>query len=267
MTRVGPARCALARLALAAMALLTWGCGSHRGAEGPRDAQVVDASPDVADPNCHVDCFSGSLTCAGGVVTATGGGAIPCDRWPGTCGERVAYTCTAGCSVEGAVLWNNGFDPEVLCAETPSVTAGSPCGYYDSCLPSPAIIDDGGVRNQYFECVVDDVTTTRTCQPTRGPTPTADYMQPCPQLPAGVLVDGGGVGVWAGCPSGLCLGWPDWDAGCFRSGCTQSCMGDQECPMGSVCDDSLPNLLADYGLGAVCKPGPKGVAAPGLGCQ
>lgn len=80
-------------------------------------------------------------------------------------------------------------------------------------------------------------------------------------------MDAGGVGWWGHCVSGWCLGWPDWDAGCFRTGCTKSCMGDQECPMGSVCDDSLLNLRPPYSPGAVCKPGPRGVPPTGLGCQ
>jgi hypothetical protein len=151
-----------------------------------------------------------------------------------------------------------------LCADAPSRNNGDPCDFEtDACLPTrPVLNPDGTVMGHtYLRCVPQ----TSQCAPEEWPV-IASYMEPCG---AAVETQYGGPGI-----NGVvvdtelvtaCLLTWDEATQSVKSGFTRTCLGDWQCPLYSLCDAQIPELLpGGPATVAICKRGPRGMLTPDL---
>jgi hypothetical protein len=180
-----------------------------------------------------------------------------------------SVTCPSGCAIQG---WRLTYvadpsdpveslrDPSVLCKGAPERKVGDPCSGEGSCQPTVARLnDDGTVASMsYLTC------SGGTC--VEAPPPVYEgYLEGCDP---DVVAYRGGAGVLgvvtdrSRTSSEACLLAWDETAQATASGRTLTCVGDWQCPVGSLCDDQIP-LLND-GRGPICKPGPRGTLTPAM---
>lgn len=234
---------------------LAMGCGGGEQAGSPTDAAV--SPPD--DAMCRCEFFGRSFQCVEGEVQALQlfEYEIPCIRaeceteWVGV------VACSSGCLYEGLHVedahwhWITWEDATFLCAGARSAEVGDYCIGNGDCMPQQAdITSDGTVINRYLACDRDQ------CME-RSPAAILGFLDDCGALPP---LPVGAVGYLADSECGFCLVVDDPANGCVRRGCTAHCMGDHECPPGSICDSTLVNVQPDAGSAhvPVCKPGPPG---------
>ena len=205
--------------------------------------------PDTYDPNCHWDCF-GETTCVDGVVVEYSSTPVPCDRWSGSCKSTFILQCQEGCR-DGIFHFESNLSAgqeHLFCKEN-TPTIGSPCTEDIECFL---------VENR--DTMIPPVINHLRCDTANGqcasilPTPSADYLQPC-GLPETQTTES--FVEAPACEGGVCIVHYDDDASlsaCERSlqGCTQLCLSDLECPLGSLCV-SAGQLAGDER--SVCKPG------------
>ncbi|HLL25707.1 MAG TPA: hypothetical protein VK427_26400, partial [Kofleriaceae bacterium] len=189
--------------------------------------------------------------------------------------SNVKATCTQGCAVdtslrEFAPTSNQGalrssipkflFAPRVLCAETPQAAVGDSCKLNGTmpCLPTRAqLAADGTVTGQtYLVCGADE-----KCAAAPAPV-IPQYLEPC--APSYITQYGHpGVNAFATTGSGACLLAWNTATQAVATGRTTKCVGDWDCPAGSLCDDQVVSVhFNDFS--AVCKPGPRGVLTPAM---
>ena len=233
----------------------------------PRDAVTDTGGTTTFPPGCHYDCFGGT-SCRNGVVTTIVYAPVPCGSFTGSCPVAATYTCKEGCSIEPTDIrgFGNPFqnasaaDLAVLCKETPSKTAGDPCGSAPtSCLPNRAqeradAGAEGGLHTDYLAC------QAGSCQPTDLLPSPANYYSPCTGSTTG-------DGYIASDNCSFCLSFQDPGSACTRTGCTQLCWSDHQCPQGSYCDPTLKDLAHPATTGALCRPGPRNGMPQGLTCM
>jgi hypothetical protein len=233
--------------------LLVWiglaACGS-----GPAGVGIPDAGSDACVP---WECFA-SVACSNAQAYRTGGGELPCERGMVCALERT--TCSAGCALDVSVPGGFEFtgDVSALCAETPAAAIGDSCEH--QCLPTrAAIAADGTVTQQYLACVDDPSRGTSACA--AAPAPVVDsYLQACSAYQLSDARNRAGVD---GVIDDDCL--VAWDGATLHAGSTFRCLGDWDCPDGSLCDDQLFYAGDPDRSPGVCKPGgPRGVIDPAL---
>lgn len=234
------------------MAAVLAACGTN-GTSGPPDSR----------PGEICECFT-EIGCRSGQAVHSGTGEIPCDEWyAGFCEDYGGHACTAGCYVESVVGSESprlSYAPSaVFCLETPAAQLGDSCA--NDCLPTRAqVATDGTVTQQYLQC---GGTTTAMC--VAAPPPVIDnYLAPCPNA-AARWGGPGANGITGASDDGfaftyVCLLAWDPATATTASGATIQCVGDWDCPDGSLCDDHVAQIPADYfGPIAVCRPGgPRG---------
>jgi hypothetical protein len=265
--------------------LVLVGCGGS-GSSAPDAASTPDApdpNPTGSDPQwCqNVDVRA---RCSGGTAMINarvhGSGGDPgkfCDY-----GVVMSATCAAGCATTGDVGQRQllpGFDlfrlakhAAALCNETPEAKAGDPCSRAflspHGCAPTRAkLATDGSViGHDYLACS----DTTKQCIASPGPT-ISGYLAACD---AATLAQHGAANVngvvavdvtMASNPMrrACLLAW-DSAAQAISSGRSISCIGDWECPAGSLCDDQIAVLGVAAQKIAACKPGPRGTLTPAM---
>jgi hypothetical protein len=272
MTRFRSARAVTTLGAL--IGLLACAADDDPVADGGRDADAAptDVAQDVASetgspttfpPGCHMDCFGGTA-CRNGVVTTIIYAPVSCDSFTGSCPVVATYTCKEGCAIEPTDILGNGNPFQnapaaalaVLCKETPSKTAGAPCDSTPtSCLPNRARDQaGGGLHTDYLSC------QGGTCQPTEPPSSAANYYTPCNGASTG-------NGFVAADNCSYCLTFQDPTSACTRTGCTQFCWSDHQCPQGSYCDPTIEDLEHPGQVGAFCRPGPRKGVPRDLTCM
>jgi hypothetical protein len=222
---------------------------------GASSSHAPDAAPDAG--GCVPwECF-GDIACSADQAVRTGGGELPCGLDYHACTVDHA-TCTAGCAL--AIDVPGGYDFQgsvaVLCAETPAAQVGDPCDR--NCLPTRAsIAADGTVTQQYLACADDPTTGASACAAAPAPI-VASYLQPCAPYQ---LADAGNYPGQDGVIDESCL--IAWDGTTLHAGTTFRCLGDWQCPDGSLCDDQLFYAGEPERSPGVCKPGgPRGVIDP-----
>ena len=253
------------------------------------------ATPDAGgDPNCLMDCMTiGEVASCEGDMASTvielGGGStsLTLCHAPGFGNGVTCQSCARDAHLETTADEVGDYidHPEVLCAETPEAAVGDFCHapVYTRetsypyvtvsgdvpCLPTRARLNpDGTVAGQdYLACDPSD----NRCVAAAAPTITG-YFETCAPAVLAQYGTSGAVGVvHLGAASGA-LGGPApeacliaWDATAQAptSGMTIECIGDWDCPAGSLCDDEIPKLSAPYPI-AVCKPGPRGTLTPAM---
>lgn len=169
--------------------------------------------------------------------------------------------CSQGCTLAVSQYAQQGAAPDllaftgaahVLCAETNEAKVGDACNSTGTrpCLPTrAALASDGTVESMtYLKCG-----STSACEATTAPA-VANYMQPCDAGVVAMYPTGNGY-VTTGVSACLI-------ADGAASGLSRFCIGDWQCPQGSLCDDQLMSL--DGMKSAVCKPGPRGVLTPSM---
>jgi hypothetical protein len=244
------------------------GLPSDVASDRPQDLASDTGGPTTFPPGCHYDCFGGT-ECSNGVVTTTIFAPVPCEYFKGSCPVLATYTCKEGCAIEPTNI-RGGANPfanapaaalAVLCKETPSKTAGAPCDpSQPSCLPNRAqeradAGADGGLHTEYLTC------QSGTCQPPPDPAPTAaNYYSPCTGA-----TSGDGYITSDSCP--YCLSFQDPGSACTRTGCTQLCWSDHQCPQGSFCDPAIMDLAHVVSTASLCRPGPRKGVPAGLTCM
>ena len=228
---------------------------------GDSGAHVVDAQVDAprVPPMRGENCVPSStrVSCVGGMARVQVNHVpqspmFSCSKPP----DVTTATCASGCTIEGVrtYSWQATLVPKApqLCAETDVAVAGGPC----PCLPVRATLaSDGTVAmTTYLRCVAG------ACEAAPAPT-IASYLQRCDAatLAQYGVQDVNGV-VVAG-DAGCLLAWnPATSA--VTSGVTQRCIGDWDCPAGSLCDDEVATVNPVGEAVAVCKPGPRGSLTP-----
>jgi hypothetical protein len=209
-----------------------------------------------APPEGYYECGP-VMGCKDGEVLDFQASVVPPDFvTPTVCEDRSLRRCTAGCAIESLEYdYDPDLDPAILCAETPDAHEGDPCTVDDDCLPTRATVDASGVVTQaYLACDA----TSGACVAASPPPPAATWMQPCPSAVA--IAGKPGVNGLAADEFGEpCL--LAWDAATstIANGLTPNCIGDWDCPAGTVCDDAVPPLevFGDDPI-AVCRPGARG---------
>lgn len=261
---------------IAALLVLTAGCNSpHEPVTA--DAQYVDAyiRPQPGDW-CGAAHYQGFAECWGGIASTRLYLYLMLSQ-NARCNkdlQKSQVTCTAGCAIDGLLAPDppNELEPfgsraDVMCSETPEATLGQPCTKTGDkpCLPTRAqIAEDGSVAGQtYLAC--DDATLT--CVPAAAPT-FAGFLHPCDSDVVAAFAQPGINGKirtsWVDVWSSMCLlAWDD-AANRMTSGKTRVCVGDWQCPAGSLCDDKVTDLEYDAPQRAVCKPGPRSVLTPAM---
>ncbi len=246
---------ATARMKMIAATLALGACSIYGG--------TPSGTPDAGytPPSCHYFTYD-QMQCAGGAPEGASyvvedGGSAHCFGGQ----TQVSHaTCAQGCIVETVVtgaLHTLPIDqPGLLCAERPSAQVGDACS--EVCWPTRAeLAADGTVTGQnYLACDP----TTDTCVAAPAPV-IPGYLGPScdPNYTSQVT---SGVGYIAGTQYEEVYSYPPclivWSGGVQYTGGTVACLGDWDCPAGSLCDDQLDLLQGDQPF-AVCKPGPKGV--------
>lgn len=181
---------------------------------------------------------------------------------------RDKVTCATGCALQARFTFPS-FPimpmpaPELFCAGVPEAQVGDACSTQGvSCVPTHArLAADGTVASQtYLAC--DPTTNGGVCAIVPAPTIT-NYLTAC----SVALVAQFGIedvnGVVVPDEFGGCLLAWDPAAGAVTSGITRRCLGDWQCPDGSLCDDQL-NKVSGASPAAVCKPGPRGMLTPAM---
>lgn len=256
--------------------LLLVACVACDAADVP-DPSPTNPEPTETRPHCtsiHMTASCSFITAATRTSVSGGAGSHSLCRVEAT---REA-TCTA-CALEAMVadfrayypgqpagdLWDLAGSPEALCAETPEAKVGDACDPGErqlttfvlpskSCLPTRArLAADGTVLGQsYLQCV------SGTCQAASAPVVTR-YLEACDSALVAQYAMMNVNGVVAEAPAvnrEACL--LAWDGTETRSGVTMTCVGDWQCPEGSLCDDQMTMLKPATSPVAVCKPGPRG---------
>lgn len=249
-------------------------------------------------------CVGASVSATTTLLGPTGGSGacLPPAGWSSN-NTTATASCPNGCALNASVL-TSAFDqaqsdieiletnPTALCTGTPDARAGDACtepGYVSTtlpCVPTHAQLgSDGTVTGQtYLAC------QNNTCVAASPPT-VANYLATCPAYStgsAGSAGSGAGSDSAAGSGSAMTGVWADvgflvdnetsvslsplnvclfaWDAATQKlaTGATIGCIGDWECPQGSLCDDELPVFGTASAPVAVCKPGPRGVLVPSM---
>lgn len=175
--------------------------------------------------------------------------------------------CASGCAAESKVALSGTTDWEIasfgknaaiLCAETPEAQVGAACmvNWGSPCLPTRAHLNaDGTVASQtYLHC-----SQTGRCELGGAPI-IASYLQPCDAMTLATYGTSGANG-----RAGTCL--LAWDSAMQRitSGQSRICLGDWDCPAGSLCDDQITALdTPPPPRLAICKPGPRGTLTPAM---
>lgn len=239
--------------------VLHTGCSDP--AATPPDAKVI---PDVGSYPGDIQCITQvvvSCQGAGASITTTTSPPNPMYICPESGSSTVQASCANGCSVSGSetFLTSYAMTPISLCAETPDVQIGDSCT--TSCVPTrAALAGDGTVLSEaYLACD----SGSHRCVAQNAPV-LPNYLHACdPSIVAqhnGQSVNGvdGSPNAWM---SSCLLAW-DSAAQAMTSGVTHVCIGDWECPEGSLCDDQITSLVG--GPLAVCKPGPRGTLTPAM---
>jgi len=183
--------------------------------------------------------------------------------------QKDSAQCSAGCAIETSLMLGSpdvaeieyfGSAAHVLCAETPEPHIGDACSTTGPapCLPTRAqVASDGTVTGQsYLACV------SGTCQAAAAP-PVANYLQACDsQTLATYGMEGVNGTIAYGGKIACLLAW-DEASQSVKSGVTRWCVGDWQCPSGSLCDDEV-FPAGNTMRAAVCKPGPRGVLTPAM---
>ena len=251
---------ATARMRMIAATLALGACSLYGGTPG----ETPDAH--YTPPSCHYYSYD-QMQCMGGApegltIVGEDGGSAHCFGGD----TQVSHaTCTQGCIVETVVTGASNTlptaDPGLLCAERPSKKVGDACT--DVCWPTRAeLAADGTVTGQtYLACDH----TTSTCVAAPAPVIPGYLKASCD--PNATSAVSSGVGYIEGTQYEQVYSYPPclivWSGGVQYSGATIACLGDWDCPDGSLCDDQL-DLLTGYRPFAVCKPGPKGVLTPAM---
>jgi hypothetical protein len=197
-------------------------CGDNRDVPDAAIDAIVDARVADAPP-----CVTYELaSCVGAIAriefVSFDGCAPP---------TMIEHACATACELEFERL-NLGsrampsFEPRILCAETPPMFEGASCGP-TLCMPTRAILHgDGAVANHYYIACGEEICISR-------PAPyIADFGAPC-----------------------VATAYDEREttrAACHAGGHTEYCVGDWECPTGTLCDDDVGTPRP------VCKPGPRG---------
>ncbi len=263
-------------------ALILGGCSvlgdSHAANERP-DATVPDAPtppPYMPPTSCQLAVVTSVSRCTGSTasvrITNAYMGAGSHSMCVSTLRDETVQ-CTAGCAVEGERTRSGtsvsffeylyGWHARLLCAETPVAVVGQPCtttGGIEACLPTRAVVDTNGLvtGQDYLTCD----SSTHLCK-AAGPPTIVDYLQPCDATLVAMYAAPGVNGVAGGLETACMIAW-DETAQQARSGRTQQCLGDWECPSGALCDDGLDRLPSTNPVLGVCKPGPRGVLTPAM---
>lgn len=264
-------RAALLLTLASGLAGCTW---DYASSAGDPDARPPDA-PYMPPTNCGLGYPSSqTASCEAGTAHVStifyfnmGGTHSMC-----TMTHAATVPCASGCAVETSLeLFNTsdleiadlGEHAEVLCAETPEAKVGDVCGGLytgPNCRPTRAHLNaDGTVASQnYLAC---DYTTKRCV--TSGAPIVSSYLQACDSA---TVANHSGTDVKGRVKltgTAACLLAYDSSTSTMRSGVTRVCLGDWDCPAGSLCDDMIPALDAITPL-AVCKPGPRGSLTPAM---
>jgi len=247
-----PGSCRAQGLVLVLVGL--WGCRSDGASDDGHQGQTDASTNDY--PTCVRDCFP-RTTCSGGLVRSYPGVALSCSTTE-PCPSSLPYACAQGCAVEGASV-STDYDSAVFCAETPGKRVGDACQNNRDCLPIRAESQpDGTLTTIALRCDVE----RHACVETTGVSPSA-FGNPCDS--SARIRDGDGE-VPNRLGGGACLVFTDAQAGCIRSGTTEGCTGDQECPSGWYCEQ-LSDLSTPANDGwPVCRPGPRGSVPKSLAC-
>jgi hypothetical protein len=170
-------------------------------------------------------------------------------------------TCASGCAVNGVFEYGPFEQPypvvsaPQLCAEATEAKVGDACS--NVCVPTRAKLgSDGTVLSElYLAC------ESRKCVATSAPV-VANYLKACD---AATVAQYGSANVNGVVPENnptACL--LAWNGSAASSGITTKCIGDWQCPMGSLCDDEMTLLVTSSTPVAVCKPGPRGTLTPAM---
>jgi hypothetical protein len=126
------------------------------------------------------------------------------------------------------------------CVPRRSKQVGDPCEEDIHCDPQIAERIDGGVVNVYLECDTD----AGACAD-REPTVYEDYLEPLCEIEVGDPEQMYSFSKNDHCSGGAC--WHQVTTGCVMQGCVSVCSGDDDCPMGSVCESGF---CQPYGMRA-----------------
>jgi hypothetical protein len=235
----------------------------------------ADVPPDF-DPGCHYDCF-GFVACKDGVVTEWVHAPVPCAQWNGECPHRQVGQCQRGC---GAERMDHRFEPcpLTICREHYPKAVGDGCQEDGDCRPTRALptteadtADGGaadaggtGVRQTYLRCDQDSGRCVERAAPI-----VPDWLGPCDPAVLRPLDEGAyGAAIDSSCTGGRCLVLVPHDRSCIWQGCSKSCVSDDDCPQGAVCQEA-PAVACGVStdLKGYCKPGPLNQIGIGLTCR
>jgi hypothetical protein len=223
------------------------GCETPPSEIAPTDSSVADVrdSAEAARDtrNCHLDCFGGSRYCKDGVVETRASGVQPCN-WT-LCPVVSTYPCARGCRLDGMPPGaSTETAPQLFCEELRPKKLGDPCTSAVDCTPVSATTSDAGVTHLYLRCDAD----AGVCVEGEAPS-IPDYLGDCGL--AMVKVPAGETRVLSApsCSGKLCLA--RGHEGCVAVGCTLPCIGDDQCPRGSLC---APTSLPDEPPEGICVP-------------
>jgi hypothetical protein len=252
-------------------------------ATAPADAQPIDAGPYVPPP-CPTSApyYLEQASCSGGQAWTWTGWFYRGAGSHSMCSVMLASTtatCASGCAIPGGTFRHGEPPaditafvgaPQILCTETAEAKLGDACNTLGTapCLPTRVRLNaDGTVASQdYLACGAGG-----TCVAAPAPV-IAGYLQPCdPALVAQYATPGTSGLVplsnqsfgFVHRPSGCLVAW-DSTAQALATGVAPYCVGDWQCPAGSLCDDAVPSLATPGSFGALCKPGPRGVLTPAM---
>jgi hypothetical protein len=216
----------------------------------------------------------GYVACKDGLVTEWLHAPVPCRLWTGQCPNRPVGQCQRGC---GAERINYGLQlcPMTICREHFPKVVGDSCQEDGDCRPTQATrtaaTGDGGatdagtgVHQTYLRCDRDVGTCVEQAAPI-----VPDWLGPCdPAVLAGLDKGVYGAANDPSCSGGRCLVLVPHDQTCIYQGCSKSCITDDECPQGAVCQEA-PALAcgAPTGLKGYCKPGPLNSIGISLTCR
>jgi hypothetical protein len=235
----------------------------HSAASPPdamADASTFHPGPDLCMVVIEVDCHDSvaSLTTIAYPHDPSFSCSLPHET-------TTQASCASGCSVTGSESYSplghrsNVVYPSSLCSETADAQIGQSCA--GGCIPTHATIrDDGTVVGQsYLGC--DSMAFTCIAV---GPPVIPNYLGACDPTIVAAHDEPGVNGVIASPYNSCLIAWDDV-ALSATSGVTSMCIGDWECPDGSLCDDQM-TLLSSSTLppAAVCKPGPRGTLTPAM---
>jgi hypothetical protein len=248
---------------LAAIALAA--CVTHDGGDDAPDNRPPGAPP--ANSNCYL--YRTRVSCSGSTAVSSD------EYFPGSTSSTLctlppitqSVTCADGCALESMAVFY--FEERRRPADVPGAGAlcqgaaqaqlGDACVGDGACMPTTARLADDGtvVSTGHLVC--------RAGACAEGPGPTIErYLEACSAATTSQHGPGT-LGVIASSDGGTsCLLVWDEAAQAIASGVTRTCIGDWQCPAGSLCDDQLPELNDPQRPMAVCKPGPRGALTPAM---